>query len=278
MRVGRLFCCSFRVNTPDRTDKTASRALAGHSKLRCAGFSPRALRAGRPTIGSDKKRALDEDEIGKLLAAAGNFRALVAVGIFAGLRLGESLGLTWADVDFEDGFIRVRAQLGRDRQRVEVKSDAGARDVVLMPQLARVLREHRLVSPFSQDGDFVFPAPDGRGRDHRSASRGVERAVERAKLSDVSSHTFRHTFASLLIVGLRLDPVRVARQLGHASATTTLNTYAHLFENARHADELRASMEDGFGHLLAGNAMETGARNSAQAESVETALVSQIGS
>jgi integrase len=87
-----------------------------------------------------------------------------------------------ADHQSDGGFIRVHAQLGRDRRRVEVKSNAGARDVVLMPQLARVLREHRIASPFSQDSDFVFPAPDGRGRDHRSASRGIERTVERAGL------------------------------------------------------------------------------------------------
>jgi integrase len=62
----------------------------------------------------------------------------------------------------------------------------------------------------------VFPAPDGRGRDYRSTSRGIERAVERAGLAGegFSSHAFRHTFATLLIVGLGLDPVQVSKQLG----------------------------------------------------------------
>ena len=42
----------------------------------------------------------------------------------------------------------------------------------------------------------------------------------------------------MLIVDLRYDPVNVARRLGHADPATTLRTYAHLLEKARHADEL----------------------------------------
>jgi integrase len=41
------------------------------------------------------------------------------------------------------------------------------------------------------------------------------------------------------------------RQLGHADAATTLRTYAHLFEKARHAAELREGLGERFGHLLA---------------------------
>ena len=54
----------------------------------------------------------------------------------------------------------------------------------------------------------------------------------------------------MLIVDLRYDPVNVARQLGHADPATTLRVYAHLFEKARHADELRDGLGERFGHLL----------------------------
>lgn len=55
---------------------------------------------------------------------------------------------------------------------------------------------------YKAPGDFLFPAPDGRGRDHGSTGRGIRRAVERAGLKDegISAHSFRHTFASILIV------------------------------------------------------------------------------
>lgn len=75
----------------------------------------------------------------------------------------------------------------------------------MMPQLAKLLREHRMASPYKAETDFVFPAPGGRGRDRRSTGRAVERAVKRAGLGEgVSFHGFRHGFASMLIVELRL--------------------------------------------------------------------------
>jgi integrase len=50
---------------------------------------------------------------------------------------------------------------------------------------------------------------------------------------------------------LKLDPVGVAAQLGHSNPATTLRTYSHLFDRARHADETREKLAAGFGHLLA---------------------------
>jgi integrase len=98
--------------------------------------------------------------------------------------------------------------------------------------------------------DLVFCTETGRGRDHRATTRSIHRAVERAKLSgNVSAHSFRHGFASMLIVGLRYDAVSVAGQLGHAKASTTMDVYAHEFDQASHADELREQFGARFGHL-----------------------------
>jgi integrase len=122
-----------------------------------------------------------------------------------------------------------------------------------VPQLATVLREHRMASRFKGADDFIFGTPAGRGRDHRAVTRSIRAAITRAKLVDgqeLSAHSLRHGFASMLIVDLRYDPVNVARQLGHADPATTLRTYAHLFEKARHADELRDGLDERFGRLL----------------------------
>jgi len=45
-------------------------------------------------------------------------------------------------------------------------------------------------------------------------------------------------------------PAWVAAQLGHASPTTTLATYAHLFDRTKQTDELRDRLSAGFGHLF----------------------------
>jgi integrase len=170
-------------------------------------------RKERPKTGDGVKRALSEQEIADVLDGATDmFKPLIATMVFGGLRLGEALGLRWQNIDFGEGFVHVSHQLGRQRELLELKTAKGQRNVVLIPQLAKLLREHRMAS---------------------------------------SSHSFRHTFASLLIVGLKLDPVSVAAQLGHSNPATTLRFYAHLFEQAKHADEARDKLAAGFGHLVA---------------------------
>ena len=57
----------------------------------------------------------------------------------------------------------------------------------------------------------------------------------------VTLHDLRHFYASGLIAA-GCDVVTVQRALGHASATTTLNTYAHLWPSAE--DRTRAAASD----------------------------------
>jgi integrase len=56
------------------------------------------------------------------------------------------------------------------------------------------------------------------------------------------NYDLRHTFASHLIIDLGLDVAQVSRILGHARITITLDTYTHLFEDARHAQDIRTRM------------------------------------
>ncbi len=63
--------------------------------------------------------------------------------------------------------------------------------------------------------------------------------------AQLSLHSLRHTFASLLIAK-GLDVVFVSRQLGHASPATTLGVYAHLFDQVQHAATARAALEESY--------------------------------
>jgi integrase len=76
-----------------------------------------------------------------------------------------------------------------------------------------------------------FPSQAGTPLGHRNAQRrGLTKAARRAGLEDnrwpaLRFHDLRHTFASHLIVDLRLDVAQVSRILGHAQITTTLSIY-----------------------------------------------------
>jgi len=115
-----------------------------------------------------------------------------------------------------------------------------------------LLKAHRLASPFSATTTLCFPPPMVAARITTRSAAKIERAVKKAELGErISAHGLRHTFASLLIVGLKLDPVNDAPQLGHSNPNVTVGTYSHLFDKARAAESMRSALGDGFEHLLA---------------------------
>ncbi|MBA2476882.1 MAG: tyrosine-type recombinase/integrase, partial [Actinobacteria bacterium] len=103
--------------------------------------------------------------------------------------------------------------------------------------------------------DFVFASAAGTPLAPRNVSRrGLElaaRGLEGDGKPKLTMHALRNTFASHLIVDLGLDVVQVSRQLGHAKPSITSDTYARLFDQARHSEDIRRRMEESaFGTVL----------------------------
>lgn len=207
-------------------------------------------RRERPSPGDSRVRFLDEDEMRALLdATPGRYRAAVATILFTGLRASEALGLVWGDIDFKNATVVVRYQMGRRGQRVKLKSKGSARDVILISRLASILEEHRATTRWWSDADLVFTSTVGTSMTYRRLSQAIRRATIAAGLDGVSAHVLRHTFASILIYQGR-DVAFVSRQLGHTTPSTTWDTYVHLFNAARQADEARTQLDEEFGALL----------------------------
>jgi integrase len=189
---------------------------------------------------------LDGDELAQLLAQAGRHRTLFELLAYTGLRIGEGLGLTWADVDHDAGVLRVHRQFTRDRVHAALKTPAAKRQIILADGLAKLLRQHWLASPHKRPQDFVFCNTVGHGQDYRDVGKAFRATVNATGLDRkhgrVSLHSLRHTFASLLIAN-GLNVVFVKRQLGHANPNITLEVYAHLFERADHATAARKALE-----------------------------------
>jgi integrase len=162
-----------------------------------------------PKPGPSRQRFLSRDEVARLLdAAVDPYRPAIAVGVLAGLRVSEILGLRWDDVDAKAGFFRVRGQLGRDGEHRASKTPAGRREVILIPQLGRMLLRFRLASRHTAGGDLLFATANGRSiGDRNLAQRGVENACSRAGLEDVLSSAAA-TAAAPPIEARRRDAVR----------------------------------------------------------------------
>jgi len=180
-------------------------------------------------------------EVGRLLEAADSkrestrkgFRAYVALCAFAGLRLGEAAGIQIGDINFLQRQLTVSRQLQRDGSTFAIRPPKyGSERVVYLPdELVTMLAEH--IAAFTPEGEqnrWLFTVRDEPMYDNAITWRW--RATRQtAGLPDVRLHDLRHFYASGLIAE-GCDVVTVQRVLGHASATTTLNTYSHLWPTA----------------------------------------------
>ena len=189
---------------------------------------------------------LEGDELTRFLAHAGVRRPLFEFLAYTGLRIGEALGLTWADIDHDNGLIRVHRQLTRHREHGPLKTEAAKREVVLASAIGKLLREQWLAASFKAPHHFVFANTQGRSLDYRDVGEAFRATLKRAGISapgeKLTLHSLRHGFASLLI-SHGLNVVFVSRQLGHANPNITLGTYAHLYARADHAATARTALD-----------------------------------
>jgi integrase len=184
-------------------------------------------------------------EVGRLIAAADpRFSAFVAVCAFAGLRLGEAAALQVGEVDFLRRRIRVSRQVQRGvdgAAEIRPPKHGSERIAVVPDRLLSMLSAH--VEVYLPDGDrdrWFFPTATGTPPHQNTFGHLWRRAQAGAGLTGIRLHDLRHFFASGLIAS-GCDVVTVQRPLGHASATTTLNSYSHLWPDAD--DRTRAATE-----------------------------------
>jgi integrase len=209
----------------------------------------------RPKQRSRRKgKRLSPAELERVLGVAErrtpSFAPLIVLLAYTGMRIREALGLRWQDVDLDAATIRLRWQLARDDDlaRVPLKTDAGARDIPMLPALRRRLIEHRLASPWTRPSDPVFAATIGKPKGYRNVRRALD-AVGGELGIDLHSHDFRRSLASYLIVGARADEAAVTAVMGHANIETTRRIYAGDWREAdeRNAVVLRQLADAGIG-------------------------------
>ncbi|MDZ7337390.1 MAG: site-specific integrase [candidate division KSB1 bacterium] len=161
-------------------------------------------------------RYLTEEEQARLFAACRtqNEKLFVHLGLYAGLRLGEILGLRWRDVDFGANTLTVSGERAKTRK---------TRTVNLAPQLRKVLLDS------VRRGDFVVCK--GNGKAYKTGRTLWRRLTKRAGLRDATPHALRHTFATgLLHGGVDLFTIQ---ELGGWSSVQMVRRYAHVTVDAK---------------------------------------------
>jgi integrase len=179
-----------------------------------------------PAVRGRRDRIASPKEAAALLAALPEGeRAVWGTAFYGGLRRGELRALPWEDVNLARGVIHVRAGWDDLEGLVGTKSRAGERVVPINARLRDLLVEHGLQTRrstglvFGRDAELPF-SPG-------TVSKRAAKAWKKAKLSGVTLHEARHTFASLMIAA-GANAKQVQAYMGHASIAITYDLYGHL--------------------------------------------------
>lgn len=159
------------------------------------------------------------------------YYALFMVLYYSGMRKGELLALTWADIDFDNHTINVdKTDYNR---KITTTKTAASRRKILMPKFVMdLLAKLKLAQSvyYQQEPKMTYVVF---GEFHESIStttldRRFEKYVKEAEVKKIRLHDFRHSHASYLINKGAIVSM-IAARLGHSDVATTLNTYSHLY-------------------------------------------------
>jgi len=143
------------------------------------------------------------------------------------MRIGEALGLRHEDLDIAQPQIAVISRANDNRARAK---GGRSRFIPTSAQLMRLYADYLNEEYGALDSDYVFVnlwgSPHGRPLSYPAVYDLVGRLRRRTGVA-FGPHWFRHTYATwLLRRGAGMESVK--ELLGHASITTTVDTYGHL--------------------------------------------------
>jgi len=169
-------------------------------------------------------------------------RTAVFLGVSSGLRVGELLGLKWEDVDFESFEVNVTRSVVKQKI-TRCKTEASRKPIPLDAELAEVLLNWRLQSPYPRSGDWVFASPHRKGKQPYWPGAlfraQLQPALETAGIAgNVGWHTLRHTFGTLMKANGE-DLKTIQELLRHSTYKVTADTYTQAVTPTKRAAQTK---------------------------------------
>jgi integrase len=154
----------------------------------------------------------DDDELAAFFNSCGPFHlAVFKTLLMSGLRKAELESLTWEDVDFKAGALKVRAKRGfRPKTWKE-------RTIEVPNELLEMLKT------LPRNSQWVFA--NGNGNRYTHVWDDCRKIAKAAKVTDFHPHKFRATFATCLLQG-GMDLKTVQKLLGHRALESTMRYLA----------------------------------------------------
>lgn len=215
----------------------------------------RRVRVIGPRGEGPKKVAPPSREVLRRLIAVADpdFRRVLILASATGLRAGELHALRWKHLDLKTGRVLVETRVDAYNEEDVTKSAAGMRTLPLGADVVSMLKEWRLQSPYSDQGDLVFPNARGgytcHGNMVKRKFRPLFERLASLHCQDPDGHppaskrftwhALRH-FAISSWIDAGLTPKTVQTFAGHSSLQVTMDRYGHLFPSDDHKKAMDA--------------------------------------
>ena len=199
--------------------------------------------------GGKKKMSLDESEIKRFMELLDtkpwdeDFKRIVKVLLYTGMRSGECLGLMWEDIDFDEMTITINHNLtdiGGKHKLGSPKTESSRRVIGMSDVLASIFREQKayidrisaaLGKNFAHP-EMVFTSALGNYRDRNSVYHSLKRFTKGTEFENLTLHQLRHCNATLLL-NSGVDIKVVSEHLGHRDINITADIYADVLKSTK---------------------------------------------
>lgn len=191
-----------------------------------------------------KKKFLQTDELSKLVKSLDlnsgiNRDWLLLIAAKTGLRFAEVLALTPADFDFENQLLNIDKSWNYKNTKgyfQPTKTQSSIRKIAIDWQIVGQFKP--LIEELPQD-EPIFIEKDDEGRQKRvfnsTYNNYLANKCKELEIPVISLHSLRHTHASVLMAaGVSIHSI--SQRLGHADVGVTQETYAHVLNELREAD------------------------------------------
>lgn len=202
-----------------------------------------------PRVERKELNPLDDDAISAFLTAVKGhpYETVFLVTLFTGMRQGEVLRLTWDCVDLDNGTLLINKQLQKAKNDagkrvyslVSTKNSKG-RKITLASTVVNLLHEQKekqetwkqAAGSAWQDSGFVFTNELGEHLMPHTVYHNYKRIVTAIGRPDARFHDLRHSYAVAAIKSGD-DIKTVQGNLGHATASFTLDVYGHVTDQMK---------------------------------------------
>lgn len=177
-------------------------------------------------------------------------RLFFILALFTGMRRGELIALTWADVDFDNNMISINKSTTVGAKGVVnkgTKNKTSIRRVSVPASIMQLTKEYKKewntlklqLGNLWEGDNHIFIQWNGKQMYPDTVTHAFRDLLIKHNESDkvknnpalelplIPLHGLRHTNATLLIASNKIDIKTIQSHLGHASSNTTLNIYAH---------------------------------------------------